>query len=95
MICGAQLSGDDTCTAAGLTARSSSPVLALCRMLVEVGHDPSMPLHVYRGDVLALTVRSIAEAAALQVNARGTGFRPLCEVGAASPSDLNDKRVAA
>jgi hypothetical protein len=54
-----------------------------------------MPLHVYRGDVLALTVRSIAEAAALQVNARGTGFRPLCEVGAASPSDLNDKRVAA
>jgi hypothetical protein len=94
MICRAQLSGDDTCTAAGLTARSISPVLALCRMLIETGHDPSMPLHVYRGDVLALTVRSIAEAAALQVNARGTGFKPPREVGAAPYSDLNAKEAA-
>jgi hypothetical protein len=94
MICRAQLSGDDTCTAAGLTARSISPVLALCRMLIEAGHDPAMPLHVYRGDVLALTIRSIGEAAALQVNPRGTGFRLPCEGGAAPYSDLNAKKAA-
>jgi hypothetical protein len=39
----AQLAGD-ICTALGLTAKSDSPVLALCRMLVDAGHDPSTPL---------------------------------------------------
>lgn len=40
----ADLEGDDTCSALGVTVRSSSPVLALCRQLVDAGHDPTTPL---------------------------------------------------
>src|SRR5262249_9799 len=57
-----------------LTVQSSSPVLLLCSRLIDAGHDPATPLHVYRGDVLALRVRSIGEAVRLEVNAKGTGF---------------------
>jgi|SRR6516164_7440881 hypothetical protein len=71
----AELSGD-TCAALGITAQSSSPVLALCRQLIEAGHDPSTPLEVYRGETLALRIRSIGEAAGLEVNSAGTGFKP-------------------
>jgi hypothetical protein len=77
----AQLSGDDTCTALGITVRSSSPVLALCRKLVEAGHDPATPLEAYRGDTLCLRVRSIGRAAKLEVNSEGTGFRPRPQPG--------------
>jgi hypothetical protein len=62
--------GSDTCIALGLAINSSSPVLALCRALV---HDTAIALDAYRG-VLCLRVRSIGDAAALEVNARGTGF---------------------
>lgn len=62
----ADLSGN-TCTALGITARGAAPVLALCRKLVVAGHDPTTPLHAYRGDMLALRVRSIGEGAGLTV----------------------------
>ena len=80
----ADLIGSDTCIALGLAINSSSPVLALCRALVESGHDPAIALEAYRGDVLCLRVRSIGDAAALEVNARGTGFvvRPASPVRA-------------
>jgi hypothetical protein len=81
----AQLSDSDTCTALGLTAQSSSPILQLCRQLVAAGHDPALPLHAYRGDTLALIVRSIGEGARLEINAYGTGFRPRREADAAPP----------
>jgi hypothetical protein len=68
-----QLSGDDTCTALGLIVRSSSPVLALCRQLVDAGHDPATPLEVYRGDTLALRVKSIGQGAELRVTADNAG----------------------
>jgi hypothetical protein len=45
----------------------AAPVLAMCRKLVEAGHDPSRPLHAYRGDTLCLKVRSIGEGAKLTV----------------------------
>jgi hypothetical protein len=77
----AKLSGCDTATAEGATVTSSSPVLAHCRKLVERGYDPAQPLHACRGDVLALTVRSIGEGARLEVNGQGTGFRPACQPG--------------
>jgi hypothetical protein len=64
---------DDTCTAAGLTARGPSPVLQLCRELIEAGHDPRRALHAYRRGILALIVRSIGEAAGLRVNPKGNG----------------------
>ena len=80
----ADLIGSDTCAALGLTINSSSPVLAICRALVESGHDEAIALEPYRGDVLCLRVRSIGDAAALEVNARGTGFvvRPASPVRA-------------
>jgi len=64
----AELSGADTCTACGITMKSESPVLALCRKLVDAGHDPATPLEAYRGDMLCLRVRSIGQAARMQVN---------------------------
>jgi len=78
----ADLAGSDVCTAPGIIARSYAPVLALCRRLIEAGIDPGRPLHVYRGDTLALVVRSIAEGARLAVGDNRLGhprfvrFRP-------------------
>jgi hypothetical protein len=72
MMVRAELRGDAEASACGLTVRNSSPVLALCRKLIEAGHDPAERLEAYRGDVLCLTVRSIGEAAGLEVS--GVGF---------------------
>jgi hypothetical protein len=84
----AELSGSNRCSAAGYTARSYTPVLRLCRMLVNAGYDPATPLHCYRGEILCLIVRSIGEAATLELNGRGTGFvRRRPAVGTAPPVD--------
>jgi hypothetical protein len=69
-----ELTDSDTASACGLVARSSSPLLLLCRKLVEAGHPPGTPLTAWRGDVECLRVRSIGEAALLRVNPKGTGF---------------------
>jgi hypothetical protein len=53
------------------TRRSDSVVCALCRRLIEAGHDPAEPMEVYRGATLALHVRSIGEAAGLTVREVG------------------------
>jgi hypothetical protein len=68
----AQLLGD-ICTALGITAKSDSPILRLCRKLVDAGHDPSTPLEAYRGDLLALRVKSIGQGAHLKVDVAPTG----------------------
>lgn len=70
----AELFGSNVCSAAGVTVRDAAPVLAICRALVASGHDPTTPLHVYRGDTLSLRVRFIGEAAKLKINSKGTGF---------------------
>ena len=70
----AELVGDNRCAIADFAATSSTPILALCRILIAAGFDPTMPMECYRGDTLALRIRSIGEAAALEVNAKGTGF---------------------
>jgi hypothetical protein len=80
----AELIGSDICTACGITVRSTTPVLSICRRLIEAGYA-DQALHVYRGDVLALTVASIAKGASLEINAKGTGFVRLHAVRAASP----------
>lgn len=55
-------------TASDLSAAARhAPVLALCRALIEAGHDPSTPLEAYRGTTLCLKVRSIGEGARLTV----------------------------
>jgi hypothetical protein len=78
----AVITGSDIATALGLTAQSPSPVLSLCRRLVDAGHDPSVPLHAYRGDTIALIIRSIGEAAGLRVGGHGVGFERIPECGA-------------
>jgi hypothetical protein len=64
----AELSKDDICSALGITVKSPSPALSLCRKLIALGHDPSTPLDARRGDVLCLRIRSIGEAAGLEVS---------------------------
>jgi hypothetical protein len=71
----ATLIGSNRCEALGVTRRGSAPVLTLCRVLVAAGHDPRRPLHAYRGDVLALKVRSIGEGAKFTVKEDRTGPR--------------------
>jgi hypothetical protein len=75
----AELTGSDMAAAAGITVRAGSPVLVLCRKLVEAGHDPSTPLEAYRGHTLALRVKSIGRAAGLEVNSSGAGLKPVRE----------------
>lgn len=74
----ADLINSQTCRvrAAGLTACSSSPALSLCRLLIKSGFDPERPLLVFRGEVLALRIRTIRERASLEVNSTGDDFIP-------------------
>jgi hypothetical protein len=81
----AELAGAHCCSARGITAHSTSPVLVLCRLLVEAGHGPRRPLRAYRGDVLCLRVRSIREGARLEVNGHGTDFIKHPSPGGAGP----------
>jgi hypothetical protein len=69
----AELSSDSYCSALGVTIRSPSPVLALCRKLVEVStYAPETPLDAYRGNTLCISV-SIGEGAGLRVASAGNG----------------------
>lgn len=86
----AELIGTDTCTVLRLSAHGVAPILALCRRLIEAGHDPAVALEVYRGNVLALAVRSIGEGAELEVNNKGTGFVRSRTVRTALPMRQNE-----
>jgi len=78
-IC-AELSSDSYATALGITVRSPSPVLALCRKLIETStYAPETPFNAYRGKTLCLRVLGIGEAAELRMGVSDTGtptFRP-------------------
>src|SRR5215470_4979726 len=63
----AELIGSERCSALGMTARGTTPVLALCRRLIEAGHNPATPLEVWRGSTLCLRIRRIGEAAQFTV----------------------------
>ena len=91
----ADLINNQTCRVrvAGLTACSSSPALSLCRLLLKAGFDPERPLLVFRGDVLALRIRTIREGAALEVNKDGIGFRPFRGGDAASLVRKSDRSL--
>jgi hypothetical protein len=71
----AELTGSHTCTAAGLVGRGATPVLSLCRQLLAAGLDADSALEVYRGTTLAVRVRRIGEAAAIEIASDGIGFR--------------------
>jgi hypothetical protein len=85
----AELIGSDGCTAEGFSAVGAAPVLMLCRKLVEAGFDPRTPLEAWRQGTLALRVRSIGEAAHLEINSKGTGFVRRSAVRTASPVAKN------
>jgi hypothetical protein len=70
----AKLTGDAICTAEGHTVKAGTPVIVLCRALVEAGYDPASRMEVWRGDTLALKVRRIGEAARLCIAGKGNGF---------------------
>jgi hypothetical protein len=84
LIC-ANLSDSDVCAALGIKIQSPSPLLDLCRALVEAGVDPDTPLEAYRGKVMCLRVRSIGEAAQLRIGTDGVGFKSIPAVATASP----------
>jgi hypothetical protein len=84
----AELIGSTICISAGVTVEGAAPVLALCRQLLANGLDADRALEVYRRGVLALRIRSITEAAVLEINAKGTDFVRRA-VRTASPSELN------
>ena len=70
----AELSSDSYCSALGMTVRSPSPILALCRKLIEVStYAPDAPLNVYRGNTLCISVAGIGEGAGLTVASAGNG----------------------
>jgi hypothetical protein len=65
--------GNDRCATLGIIGRGEAPALELCRKLIERGVNPQTPLHVYRGDVLALRIRSTGEGAELVVKTSNQG----------------------
>src|SRR5262245_42447810 len=72
----AELTGSDTCTAAGITARGNAPALTLGRELLANGFDPDQAIEVYRSGTLALRIRSIGEADKLTVRESTRDGRP-------------------
>lgn len=53
----------DLCHAEGFTVRHNAPVLAMCRLLVDLGYDPRRPLLAFRGTELAMAIKSIGYGA--------------------------------
>ena len=80
----AELIGSDHCCALGIVATGNTPLLLLARRLIQAGFDPTTPLEVYRRQILALRIRSIGEAASLEIKGDGTGFRRFRAPDAAS-----------
>ena len=72
----AERRGSTTCTSDNVVVHGDAPILALCRQLLAAGLNPDQALEVFRGSTLAVRVRSIGEAAALEINAKGSGFVP-------------------
>jgi hypothetical protein len=71
----AELAWSDTCICAGITVRTYAPVLAMCRQLLAAGLDPDQAMEVWRAGTLALRVRSIGEAAELEIGDDPPRFR--------------------
>lgn len=69
----AELRDSDTAAGFGITVTCNAPVLNLCRRLIEAGYPLETPMDVYRGETLALRVRTIGEAARLVVKSAGNG----------------------
>jgi hypothetical protein len=63
-----ELSDDDnTCWLAGTVAVGRTPVLTACRELLARGFNPNAAIEIYRREVLALRIRTLAAGARLTV----------------------------
>jgi hypothetical protein len=85
----AELIGSRTAIAGDIVAVAYAPVLELARQLVLAGHDPASRLEAYRGSMLCLRIRSIGEAAELEINSKGTDLVPRRAVRTGSPIHSN------
>jgi hypothetical protein len=94
IIIRAQLIGSNRCTALGVEAKGSAPVLDLCRKLLAAGHNPARVLEAYRSGTLCLRVRSIGEGARLRIATHGVGFECMPACTAASPARQNAIEVS-
>lgn len=92
----AELVGSNTCRVEGYTVQAPAPVLAACRKLIATGFDPNRALHVYRGETVALTIRTIAEGAALSVDESRSSFcrwKPFSRAAVSPPMRRNVRAV--
>jgi hypothetical protein len=88
----AELIGSNTIVCAGQTTISPTPILDLCRELIAEGFDAKASLVAYRDGKLAITIRSIGEAAELRIRGNGLGFEKL-SCPTAPPIRKNENRV--
>ena len=90
-----ELIGSDTARAHGITVVAFTPILVLCRRLIDAGINPTTPLAAFRGEMLCLTVRHIGEGARLTVKTTGNGAPRFaldghCRGATASPVRQNE-----
>lgn len=62
-----ELADDNTCQLAGAVAAGRTPVLTACRELLVRGFNPNAVVEIYRREVLALQIRTLAAGARLTV----------------------------
>jgi hypothetical protein len=72
-----QLFGENTCCLGDVTAVGRTPVLNACRELLAGGAHPDAAVEIYRQDILALRIRTLAAGARLTVEECSDG-RPRC-----------------
>ena len=81
----ATLEGSDICHAEGQEVVHNAPALKMCRVLCELGYDPLRPMHVFRGQELAMTIKSIGWGAKYTVaedpNVHLVRYRPFPKKG--------------
>jgi hypothetical protein len=92
----AEIIGENKCRAEGYTVQAPAPVFALCRKLIAVEFNPSMRLEAWRGNTLALTIRTLAEGAALSVDESRSSFcrwKPFSRAAVSPPMRRNGRVV--
>ena len=86
-----------SCLELGLEARGDAPVIGLCRKILDVKAPESLAgaaMEVYRGQTLALRVKSIAELAAMQIGT-SHGGAPIFERRREKPPERRYRAVVA
>jgi hypothetical protein len=91
-----ELSDNNTCRLADTVAAGRTPVLIACRELLARGINPDAAVEIYRGNVLALRIRTLAAGAHLTVEECSDGrprfrqYRPRPSEGSPSIAQIAD-----